>query len=122
MSNFGVCEVRSQLVVDSRLIAEELGIEHASLRKVIEKYSAKLKEFGRITVATETVTNAVDARNQEKFCFLNKNQATFLMTLSRNTRYTTVKQRAEELGYSEAQIGDGSALERFIRSRVEPAF
>jgi len=50
--------------------------------------------------------------------------------LSRNTRalpgstqkYTIVKVRAKFLGYTEAEIGRGTELGKFVRSRIEPAF
>lgn len=35
--------------------------------------------------------------------------------------YTIVKVRAKELGYSATAIGNGSALGRFVRARIEPA-
>jgi len=38
------------------------------------------------------------------------------------TRYTVVKVRAKELGYTETQIGDGTALGRFVKGTVEPVF
>jgi phage regulator Rha-like protein len=34
------------LIVDSRLIAGELGIEHRALRQTIEKYIDEIQEFG----------------------------------------------------------------------------
>jgi prophage antirepressor-like protein len=37
-------------------------------------------------------------------------------------RYTVVKVRAKELGYTENQIGNGAALGRFVKSTVEPVF
>jgi hypothetical protein len=36
--------------------------------------------------------------------------------------YTIVKVRAKDLGYTETQIGDGSALGRFVKGQVKPQF
>lgn len=36
--------------------------------------------------------------------------------------YTIVKVRAKQLGYSAKEIGDGTALGRFIRNRLQPAY
>jgi prophage antirepressor-like protein len=38
------------------------------------------------------------------------------------TRYTVVKVRAKELGYTETDIGDGTALGRFVKATVQPVF
>lgn len=38
------------------------------------------------------------------------------------TQYTIVKVRARELGYSTADIGNGSALGKFVAKMVKPAF
>ena len=38
------------------------------------------------------------------------------------TQYTIVKVRARELGYSTADIGNGSALGKFVAKMVQPAF
>jgi Rha family phage regulatory protein len=85
MSNLTVIENNGQIVVDSRLVAEELGIEHPSFIRTIRKYSCDLMDFGHLGFEIGTVQNSVGAVNREIFCYLNEDQATFLMTLSRNT-------------------------------------
>lgn len=40
----------------------------------------------------------------------------------KKTEYTIAKVRACELGYTVQQINNGSALGRFVRQRIEPAF
>jgi phage regulator Rha-like protein len=69
------------------LIAGELGIEHRGLRQTVEKYLNELQEFGTITFQMSS-SRMPDGRinpKPERYCFLNEDQATFLMTLSRNT-------------------------------------
>lgn len=74
------------LVVDSRLIAEELNVTHKSFMETVRKYQTQTeKAFGNLRFETETVTNSVGAVNETKFVYLTEDQATFLMTLSRNT-------------------------------------
>jgi len=85
MSSLAVTEYNGQNVVDSRLIAEELGIEHSSFIKTIKKYADDLRTFGHLGFEIGTVQNSVGARNEQVFCYLNEDQATFVMTLSRNT-------------------------------------
>ena len=85
MSNLAVTEYNGQNVVDSRLIAEELGIEHKNFLATIRKYETQVMDFGHLAFETRTVSNSVGAVNREVFCYLNEQQSTFLMTLSRNT-------------------------------------
>lgn len=85
MADIQVITKDDTLVVDSRLIAQELGIEHATFMRTIRKYLFEIQEFGHLRFENETVTNSVGARNSSIFCYLNEDQATYAMTLSRNT-------------------------------------
>lgn len=85
MANIQVITLQDQLVVDSRLIADELGIKHENLRKTVEKYLSELQEFGVIVFETQKPLEPSQGGRPERYCYLNKDQATFLMTLSRNT-------------------------------------
>jgi phage regulator Rha-like protein len=78
-------KLNDQDVVDSRLIAEELGIKHKNLLETIAKYQVRLERKTHLTFKTETVTNSVGAMNETRYCYLNEAQATLLMTFSRNT-------------------------------------
>jgi len=72
------------LVVDSRLIAMELGIEHETFMRTVKKYESKIEQrFGCIRF--EIGVPDKPTGNPPKFAWLDENQATFLMTLSRNT-------------------------------------
>jgi phage regulator Rha-like protein len=94
MSSLTVSEIQGQLVVDSRLIAEELGIAHRGLRQTIEKYLTELQEFGVVTFEMSKPLEASQGGRPERYCYLNEEQATFLMTLSRNTpQVVTCKQQ-----------------------------
>lgn len=71
------------LVVDSRLIAQELAVTHKSFMETIRKYETETEQaFGILRFETEEIKG----RGQPgKFAYLTEDQATFLMTLSRNT-------------------------------------
>jgi phage regulator Rha-like protein len=73
------------LVVDSRLVAQELDIEHRALRQTIEKYLTELQEFGVVTFEMSKPSEGSQGGRPERFCYLNEDQAIFVMTLSRNT-------------------------------------
>ncbi len=86
MSQLKVQQLDGILVVDSRLVAWELGIKHKNFLATIEKYKTEIEQdFGHLAFETETVTNSVGAVNEIRFAFLNEDQSIYLMTLSRNT-------------------------------------
>ncbi len=71
------------LVVDSRLVADDLGIEHESFMRTIKKHQAKIEQrFGIIRFEI----GEINGRGQpQKFAWLTEDQAMFVMTLSRNS-------------------------------------
>lgn len=83
MSDLIVIENEGELVVDSRLIAQELGIEHESFVRTIRNYESIIEEeFGILRFQI----GEIQGRGQpERHYLLTEDQATFLMTLSRNT-------------------------------------
>lgn len=89
MTDFSVFQHEDgALVVDSRLIAERLGIKHENFVATIEKYKNQTEQaFGTIRFQTGSSTMPDGRINPkpERFVFLTEDQATFLMTLSRNS-------------------------------------
>jgi phage regulator Rha-like protein len=72
------------LVVDSRLIAQELGIQHENFMDTIRKYQKQAEQaFGGLRF--ETGVPDKPTGNPPRFVLLSEEQATFYMTLSRNT-------------------------------------
>ena len=64
------------LVVDSRLIAMELGIEHETFMRTVKKYESKIEQrFGCIRF--EIGVPDKPTGNPPKFAWLDENQATF---------------------------------------------
>ena len=69
------------MVVDSRLIAEELDITHKSLMETIRGYQSTIEStFGKLRFETE-----VNGANPARFVYLTEDQAAFVATLSRNS-------------------------------------
>ncbi len=86
MSNLNVTKYEGVLVVDSRLIAQELGIKHKNFLATLNKYIDEIEaDWGHVAFETETVINSVGASNCVKYALLTEQQATLLMTYSRNT-------------------------------------
>ena len=73
------------LVVDSRLIADELGIEHATLLKTIKKHLDRLERKEPVRFEIDVVKRPQGGTYEVSYCYLNEYQATLLMTFSRNT-------------------------------------
>lgn len=71
------------LVVDSRLIAQDLGIEHESFMRTLKKFQTRVESrFGIIRLEI----GEIKGRGQpEKYALLTEPQATALMTFTRNT-------------------------------------
>ncbi len=75
-----------QDVVDSRLIALEMDVQHASFYRLIKDNQEDIESvFGTIGFKIETSKHTTGASSQ-KFAFLNEDQATYVMTLCRNTQ------------------------------------
>lgn len=72
--------------VDSRIVANELGIQHKNLFELIKKHQNSIESnFGHLTFETETVKNSVGAVNNLIIAHLTEDQALFVGSLSRNT-------------------------------------
>ncbi len=68
--------------VDSRLLAEQLGVEHKATRQLILQYQADLEEFGKVPFEMEA---SGKTNQQQKFALLNEDQSYLLLTYSQNT-------------------------------------
>ena len=73
-------------LIDSRVVADELGIKHTNLMQTIYKYQPEIESFGLITFQTEAVKNENSrGAKYQKIAYLTEDQAIFIGTLSRNT-------------------------------------
>jgi phage regulator Rha-like protein len=73
------------LVIDSRLIAEGLGIQHKNLLETITKHLQRLERKSPVAFKTDVVKRPQGGTYEVSYCFLTEYQATLLMTFSRNT-------------------------------------
>jgi phage regulator Rha-like protein len=82
-SRISVSELEGNLVVDSRLIAPKLGIEHESFLKTIDTYQTQIEQaFGILRFEI----GKIQGRGRPaRYALLTEDQATFVMTLSRNS-------------------------------------
>ena len=101
MTEIVVFEYEGALVVDSRLIADSLAIDHESFMKTINKYQTQAEQaFGILRFQI----GEIQGRGQpEKYCFLTEDQAFFFMTLSRNTSRVVSAKLSLVKSFSEAK-------------------
>lgn len=85
VSGLQVSDIGGELVVDSRLIAAQLGIQHANLIATIEKYEERLSSKKEVLFKTEFRERPQGGKSKVRFALLDERQATLLMTYSRNT-------------------------------------
>jgi phage regulator Rha-like protein len=85
MGQIEISTINETLVVDSRLIAEELGIQHKNLLETIKKYLDRIERKEPVIFKTQMVKRPQGDTYEVIYCYLNEYQATLLMTLSRNT-------------------------------------
>jgi phage antirepressor YoqD-like protein len=89
-------EVKGEPRIDSRLISNELGVENRATIQIINKYKERLGDYGEVTFQMLPSLNH-DSKQKENVCFLNEMQATFLVTLSKNSENAvSLKQKLVE--------------------------
>ncbi|MFB2769811.1 Rha family transcriptional regulator [Pelatocladus sp. BLCC-F211] len=111
MSKLNVIDREGLLVVDSRLIAEELGIQHKNFLATLDKYIEEIEEdWGQVAFETETVETS-GGKQSQRVAFLTEPQATLLMTYSRNTEQVRRCKRQLVKAFDKAKSVLGSALQ-----------
>ena len=75
----------NQLVTTSEIIAQSIEVQHRNTLDLIKRYTGELEQLG--SLAFQTRVKRIDQRGGEKttYALLNEQQATFLISLSRNT-------------------------------------
>lgn len=92
-------EIDEELRVDSRLISDELDIDHQSIIKAIKKFQNRIEKYGKVgfKIVPSRKTNSCQ---NETICYLNERQSTFLVTLSRNSeKAVELKQKLTDSYY-----------------------
>lgn len=107
----------ASLVVDSRLIAEVLGVGHSDwVRNVIKKYQTEIEEdFGQLRFENGYVDIPNGGKKETIYALLSEDQATCLMTYSKNTEQVRAAKRNLVKSFSKAK----DALKAIIEP-VEP--
>lgn len=94
------------LTVDSRLVTAELGIQHKNFLVTIEKYNPKMAsnpELGSVAFETREFQTKQGNVSIERWAWLTERQATFIMTLSRNTEQVINCKAALSIAFDKAK-------------------
>lgn len=101
-------QVGQEYLIDSRIVAKGLNLQHEYFKETLEKYQTRLERWGQLRFETGVVNGHNGGGNPQKFALLNRNQVLFAITLSRNTE--------EVLDWKEAIIDALDQLEKQVRS------
>ena len=86
MSEINIVEIQGQLVIDSRIIAEQLGVKHKTFIETIRNHKDTIEaNFGCLAFETAKPLEGSPGGRPETFIWLTEVQSTFVMTLSRNS-------------------------------------
>lgn len=83
---YELVEVReNDVFTNSKVIADGTGNQHHAVQQIIQKYENDIKDFGQVAFEMRAVKYS-RGTNFEKIYFLNEEQATFVITLLRNSK------------------------------------
>lgn len=83
---YELVEVRKDdIFTNSKVIAEGTGNQHHAVQQIIQKYEEDISDFGQVAFEMRAVKYD-RGTNQEKVYLLNEEQATFVITLLRNSK------------------------------------
>ncbi|MGZ8172617.1 Rha family transcriptional regulator [Methylobacter sp.] len=80
-------EKKHEARVDSRVLAEHLGIQPKNALALIDANKPEFEEFGQLAFETRVISKK-GAGQATRYALLNEDQAYFLLTLTRNTKRT----------------------------------
>ena len=135
--NLPVVLKKGEARIDSRLLADPLGVEHSSVMRLLTNYKADFEEVGILRFQIGEITG----RGQpQKYALLNEDQCWLLLTFSRNTKKVRrlkvqliqafgEARKAAELNHEYlptyhamhdqlARLGDGTGTDRFLHMNV----
>ncbi len=79
-------QIKNEPRIDSRLIADSLGVKHQNTYELIKSYKSDFEELGLLRFQTGAVKEAGGRGTKYiKYAMLNEDQAYLLLTYSRNT-------------------------------------
>lgn len=102
MTSIPLQVIRGEPVADTRVLADQLGLQHQNVFELVKGYASDFEQLGILRFQT----GEIRGRGQpEKFALLNEDQTYLLLTFSRNT--AKVRQLKVNLvkAFKQARIG-----------------
>jgi len=86
MSNSNIITLHANKPFTTSLaIAEGVGLEHANAIKLVRKFKSDFEEFGRLSFEIDVAVRKQGGGTALEYALLNEDQATYLITLFRNS-------------------------------------
>lgn len=95
-----ITEIENEPRIDSRIVAEGLGIQHRNFLETVRKYQTELEQLGILPFETEVLSGP---GQPPVYIMLNEDQVTFATQLSRNTPQVIQFKLALTKAFSEAR-------------------
>jgi len=123
ITSIKLSSMKGEARVDSRIIANELGIKHINFIETLNKYESELKELGQLPFKTEVGYRQQGGGNPQKYALLNEDQAVFALTLSRNNPTVVACKLALTKAFKQARtIANNQTNPEWCQLRLELKF
>jgi Rha family phage regulatory protein len=121
-------QMDGKVLVDSRIVAKGIGIQHHNLMQTIYTYQTELEEFDQLQFETEVGYRPQGGGNPIKYALLNRNQIGVVTSLSRNTAqvvrfkvdlFKAIDKMEKELAETKEQLADAMATLGELRGMLQ---
>ena len=102
-SNITLVKFDGEYRVDTRVIAESLGVDHRSTFRLVNLYKSDFEEFGVLRFEITKPPKGTAGGRPEKYAILNEDQCYLLLTYSDNTAMAREAKKALVRAFSNAR-------------------
>lgn len=113
--------IENEFRVSHRVIAEQTDNQEIAIRNLVNKYILEFKDFGTVHFKNEGLVNNGKG-DQPKTYYLNEQQATFLMTLLRNSPKVVIFKKALVKAFYELKEKVSSKVTQIEESYFEKIY
>ncbi len=113
-----IVPVDGEYRIDSRIVADRLGISHKAFLETVRKYQGHFEKLGILPFKTEVVKGHNGGGNPTKYAMLNEDQCVFASTLSRNTDNVVDFKLALTIAFKEARNNVPQAVQIGITNNL----
>lgn len=114
--------IENEFRVSHRVVAEQTDNQEVAISNLINKYKNEFGEFGMLHFKNEAIKNSKNKVNELKTYYLNEQQATFLMTLLRNSPKVVIFKKALVKAFYELKEKVSSKVTQIEESYFEKIY